>query len=278
MQGIPGCISPTNRSCLEIHRCFQSAPSGNYQLNLSSGSTIETYCNMQGSNCGGQGGWTRIALVNMTMLGVTCPAGLTQRDFSGQTLCSRTSTGCQSTTFSTNDINYCQVCGRVVGYQFGSPEAFARSIVISSLTIDSQYLDGISITHGSGPRTHIWSYPAGVTTTRTDRFACPCNTGSTVSAPSFIGNNYYCESATTAISSGTFFPNDVLWDGQQCTDLEGTCCTNPNLPWFNRTLPQNTNDDVELRICFDEGSNTEGSPLELTNCIFAEYLIFTEYL
>ena len=266
MQAIPGCVSPTNRSCLEIKRCFPSVPSGNYLLNLTNGSTIETYCEMQPSsiaNCGGEGGWTRIALVNMTAPNASCPSGLDQGDFSGRTLCQTTSIGCQSAIFSAFNLNYCEVCGRVIGYQFGTPEAFSRSIVITSLTIDSQYLDGVSITHGSGPRTHIWSYPAGVTTTRTDRFGCPCNSGSTAVAPPYIGDNYYCESAATTFSSGTFYPDDVLWDGQQCTGAEGPCCMNQNLPWFNTTLPQNTNDNIELRLCFDEGTNTEGTPLEL---------------
>ena len=98
---------------------------------------------------------------------------------------------------------------------------------------------------------------------RTDRFGCPCNANSQVSPPSFLGNNYYCESGADSISSGVFYSNDVLWDGQQCNNAEGPCCTNTNLPWFNRTLPQNTNDDIELRLCFDEGDSTEGSPLEL---------------
>ena len=35
----------------------------------------------------------------------------------------------------------------VCGYQFGSPETFSRSIIMSSLTVGSQYLDGVSITH-----------------------------------------------------------------------------------------------------------------------------------
>ena len=214
--GPPGCNPPKNRSCQEIIYCFPSAPSGYYQITASNGSLVQVYCDMEGTNCGGEGGWTRIALVNMTAPNASCPSGLNQSDFSGRTLCHHSSTGCQSAIFSAFNLNYCEVCGRVIGYQFGTPEAFSRSIVITSLTIDSQYLDGVSITHGSGPRTHIWSYPAGVTTTRTDRFGCPCNTGSTVTAPPYIGGNYYCESATTSISSGTFYPDDVLWDGQQC--------------------------------------------------------------
>ena len=220
---------------------------------------------MEGSNCGGEGGWTRVAFVNMTDPNASCPKGLAQRNFSGQLLCGRNmSSGCQSTKFPTFCLNYNQVCGRLRGYQFSSPEAFAQSIIISSLTLDSHYLDGVSITHGGDPRQHIWTYAVGITTAQTTRFGCPCNTGSTVSPPTFIGSNYYCESAASTFQNGVFFPNDVMWDGQQCTGKEGPCCSNnPNLPWFNTALPQNTTDDIELRVCGDESPTTEGTPLEL---------------
>ena len=219
---------------------------------------------MEGSNCGGEGGLTRIAFVNMADPGAICSQGLAQRNFSGLFLCGRNKTGCQNTTFPTFSLNYCQVCGRLRGYQFGSPEAFSRSIIISSLTVDSQYLDGVSITHGnSGSRRHIWSYAVGVTTDHKDRFGCPCNTGSTVSPPSIVGSDYYCESAASSVQSG-LYPNDVMWDGQQCTGSEGPCCSdNPNLPWFNITLPSTTNNDIELRVCGDESITTEGTHLEL---------------
>ena len=142
-QGLPGCNPPTNSSCQEIHRCFPSAPSGNYQLQLANGAVIETYCDMEGSNCGGEGGWTRVAFVNMTDPGATCPEELAQRNFSGQILCSRnSSTGCDGTTFPTFNLNYCQVCGRLRGYQFGSPGAFVRSNSLSSITLNSQMLMG----------------------------------------------------------------------------------------------------------------------------------------
>ena len=221
---------------------------------------------MEGSTCGGEGGWTRVAFVNMTDPNAACPEGLAQRNFSGQLLCGRNiASGCQSTTFPTFGLNYCQVCGRLRGYQFGTPEAFSRSIVITTLTIDSQYLDGVSITHGNSPRRHIWSYAIGATTGHTDRFGCPCNNGNAESQPTaIVGSSYYCESAPSMLQSGVFFPNDVMWDGQQCTGSEGPCCSdNPNLPWFNTTLPMNTNDDIELRVCGDESIDSEGTPLEL---------------
>ena len=97
---------------------------------------------MEGSNCGGEGGWTRIAFINMTDPGAICPQGLALRNFSGQLLCGRNKTGCQNTTFPTFSLNYRQVCGRLRGYQLGTPEAFSQSIGTPSLTVDSQYLDG----------------------------------------------------------------------------------------------------------------------------------------
>ena len=249
-------------SCQEIHCAFPSAPSGYYRIHPPNGPAVEVYCDMEGSNCGGEGGWTRVAYVNMTEPGASCPEGLTQKDFTGLILCGKSTIGCESTFFSTLGLNYGQVCGRLRGYQLGTTEAFSRSIVISSLTIDDQYLDGASITYGSNPRKHIWSYAAGVTASRTDRFGCPCNTGSTVQTPAFVGNDYYCESIATSTIS-VFYPNDPLWDGQQCSNLEPPCCTNPNLPWFTKTLDATTNEDIELRLCQDEVITTEGSPLEL---------------
>ena len=156
----------------------------------------------------------------MTDPGAICPQGLALRNFSGQLLCGRNKTGCQNTTFPTFSLNYRQVCGRLRGYQLGTPEAFSRSIIISGLTVGSQYLDGVSITHGSVPRWHIWSYAVGATTGHTNYFGCPCNTGSTVSPPSIVGSDYYCESATSSLQFDAFFPNDVMWDGQQCTGSE----------------------------------------------------------
>ena len=31
-----------------------------------------------------------------------------------------------------------------------------------------------------------------------------------------------------------FYPNDTLWDGQQCATEEAPCCTYPNMPWFHK--------------------------------------------
>ena len=252
----------TMGSCQEIFRSCRSASSGNYQLQLANGSLVEVYCDMEGSNCGGQGGWTRVAFINMTEPGAICPHDLTQRNISGRILCTRRGQpGCQGTIFSTLGLNYNQVCGRVIGYQQGAPEAFQSA---GFNTINSAYINGVSITHGS-PRQHIWSFAAGPTINVQSSFGCPCNEGSHASPPSYVGSNYYCESGTAIVDSdrSKLYASDPLWDGQQCTGLEGPCCANPSMPWFNTTIPNTSTDDIELRLCFNEGVGREDSPLEL---------------
>ena len=63
------------------------------------------------------------------------------------------SDGCVSTTFPAHGIEYSRVCGRIVGYQFGSPSAFYTG----ESSIDRDYMASISLTHGL-PRQHIWSF------------------------------------------------------------------------------------------------------------------------
>ena len=107
--GLPGCNPSRNRSCQEILYCFPSAPSGYYQIHAPNGSLVQVYCDMEGTNCGGEGGWMRVACVNMSQSDTTCPQGLTQKVLSGLTLCGRSDTSvgsCQSTFFSSLGLNY----------------------------------------------------------------------------------------------------------------------------------------------------------------------------
>ena len=65
-----------NASCISILNGNPSAPSGYYHITTTNGSCVEVYCDMEGTNCGGEGGWTRVAYVNMTQPGATCPQEL----------------------------------------------------------------------------------------------------------------------------------------------------------------------------------------------------------
>ena len=151
--GPPGCKPPKNISCQNILYRFPSAPSGYYQITAPNGSLVQVYCDMEGTNCGGEGGWTRVAYVNMSQSGTTCPQGLTQRTLSGLTLCGRNITnrdgGCQSTVFSTLGLNYSKVCGQLRGYQLGLHQMHFWPPYYNnpSLTINDAYVDGVSITY-----------------------------------------------------------------------------------------------------------------------------------
>ena len=121
----PGCNPPRNRSCQEILHCFPSAPSGYHEIHVPNGSLVQVYCDMEGTNCGGQGGWMRVTNVNMSQSGASCPQGLTQKNMSGLTLCGQSATGCQGTLFSALGLSYSRVCGQLRGYQFSTPNAFS---------------------------------------------------------------------------------------------------------------------------------------------------------
>ena len=126
--GPPGCNPPRNRSCQEIFYCFPSASSGNYQIHAPNGRSEQVYCNMKGNNCGNITGWTRVAYLNMTQPGASCPQGLAQQVKQGLTLCYRNGEFCHNISYATFGLSYSQVCGRVLGYQQASPDAFGNYI------------------------------------------------------------------------------------------------------------------------------------------------------
>ena len=204
-------------------------------------------------------GWTRVAYLDMSHPSGICPTGFGLYYESGVRACGRQHSlvdSCDSVTFSTYGISYSEVCGRVIGYQYGRPDGLDNV----TPSIDDPYVDGISITHGS-PRKHIWTLIAN---RKGSKAICPCDTSSNTVVPSFIGNDYFCESGTTSTDPGfQLYTDDPLWDGKGCGGSEGPCCNAPGIPWFHKVLNPPTTDYIELRICADEGRNNEDSPVGL---------------
>ena len=66
-----------------------------------------------------------------------------------------------------------------------------------------------------------------------------------------VGENYFCETGVTGSASSEFQPDDPLWDGENCGS-RSTCCEFNNPPYFCQSLPETTDDDIEVRICVDE--------------------------
>ena len=152
-----------------------------------------------------------------------------------------------SANFSTNGISYQRVCGRARGYQKGDTGAFYGCQISYNRTIDQDYVDRLSITYNSNPRQHIWTYASGHGERSLSLWNCPCSIYGRYNPSSFVGNNYYCESASEYIASySTYHFNDALWDGAGCVDR---CCDGATQPWFHRQLNQTIQDDIETRIC-----------------------------
>ena len=207
----------------------------------------------------GDGFWYQIIGINMSTTDSQCPGGWMEENEGGVRACGRGTVGgsCQSAILNVIDyqMEYTKVCGRAIGYQYRSPDAFRRT---NSRTLEQNYVDGLSITYGS-PRQHLWTFASGVRegpgTPRRSLDNCPCSSVPGASAPSYVGNNWYCESGNP--NNGvpqSIVVDDPLWDGENC---EGTCCSNGRSPpWFSVELPAPTSDNIEARICADEHSNT----------------------
>ena len=210
----------------------------------------------------GNGFWYQVAYLNMTDPQQNCPSAWRQYTSNSARVCGRqtSSSGSCSAILYTTDRSYSKVCGRIIGYQVATTDAFSNDY--NTIDINSVYVDGISVTRGQ-PRNHIWTFAAGVTenSNRHAGYNCPCHDSTATQPPTFVGDNYYCESGNPSnVWTGALDSGDKLWDGEQC-DNEGSCCTGP--PWFSVDLGINSTDSIEVRICGSEGTMNEDTPIEL---------------
>ena len=172
---------------------------------------------MENERCGSKG-WTRVALVDMSDNAQSCPGDLTLISSPIHTCGGPTTGGCASAKFSTHGMSYSQVCGRLRGYQVGQPDAFGP--YVNDPAKPDIVMDGILISHGKTQK-HIWAYATGLQKNHTDRYNknyCPCadyRYNGTV--PSFIENDYYCDSGVESNPEAGKFYTTPLWTGEGCT-------------------------------------------------------------
>ena len=99
----------------------------------------------------GPGLWRQVAYLDMTDPSQQCPSGWREYITSGVKACGRpaNSTGSCATEFYFINCQYSQVCGRIIGYQVGRPNAFRRH------NNNSRDLDSVIISHGA-QQEHIY--------------------------------------------------------------------------------------------------------------------------
>ena len=261
-------LNKTNNAMMSVFTQLATIQSNVSQMlaehdaKLNSFISVQIQYSLQAQTHCGPGLWHRLAFLNMSDPAHQCPFAWREYNTDGVRACGRpvTSEGSCPAIFYFTGRQYSRVCGRVIGYQFATPDAFERR---SDREID---LDAININYGA-QRNHIWSYVAGWTQSNSSstESQCPCSTdnGQGSEPPSSIGDNYYCESGNPHenFMFNHLYTNDPLWDGQQC---EGTCCNGTNSPpWFSVPLPAPTTDIIQVSICCDQGTNDEDTPVEL---------------
>ncbi len=131
--------------------------------------------------------------IDMTDSNHQCPGDMEEVTLSGKRVCGRSSSAaresCVSANISTSGLQYSQVCRRMRGYQYGYTNAFCEAL---SESIESQYVDGVSVTHGPpGSRKHVWTFATGNRESNGSASSCPCAPGAVLThtcirVPSFV--------------------------------------------------------------------------------------------
>ena len=218
-------------------------------------------------SCGGTEGWRRVFLLDMADSTSMCPFGWEtiekQQSLGGIRVCSGGYREKCGSAFLPVVGEYTKVCGRIKGYQQEKPSAFARySYDPDETTLDSNYVDGVSLTHGK-PRQHIWTFAAGsgeIPEVGYEEESCPCeNNNAKATVPPFVGEDYFCESGYNDQSyhypHNEFYLDDPLWDGKNCL-ASSTCCTKNNPPYFVKELSSPTSGNIEARLCTGQYGDT----------------------
>ena len=251
-------------SCRDIVLCNRFLPSGYYwvkicHLNNESKNPLRVYCYMKDDKCG-IAGVRRLGYLDLTGSATNCPGSLTLYHASGKKLCGpniNVSSLCDFVTLDNENIPYNFVCGKAIGYGWYQPHGF----YYYSAGINGAYLSGLSITYKAhGWRRHIWSYAAGYREFGSSFANCPC-AYSRGSSAAFIGSDFYCESGTHATATQQWHTSNPLWDGKGCY-TGSRCCDNSRMPWFWKTLPEETTSDIDVRLCKPGGIGREKTGIE----------------
>ena len=83
--------------------------------------------------------------------------------------------------------------------------------------VSNRYSSAYSYSHGTYSSTHEWSFSAGPVESGSSGHVGPCNIQSGISAPSYVGNDYYCE-------SGTLINPENIWYTSDPSGMAYLCC------------------------------------------------------
>ena len=137
------------------------------------------------------------------------------------------------------------MCGTIHGIYFGDPDGFDSHSIIRATSantpINGSYVDGISLTHGSVNKHHIWTLSAIVNFHNSPTDICSVCASN---KPSYVGMDYSCDVVERCRDNCS--PRQI-WDS-------GHCIGNNT---FYKNLMKPTSDDREMRVCADQADSDE---------------------
>ena len=229
-------------SCDAVINLYLPFDYGLYRIKSSNSSFDIVNCTFHSCNRV-KGYWRRVAYMNTSDNNFAeCPPGMIREKHTVSCKYKYFNPGCTSVRYETGTTPYSRICGKVHARYSGSPDAFqsfggARN---ESTTLEENYLDGVSLTYGANPRTHIWSFAVSVNL-RSGGCAI-CNQ----ERPRFIGMDFSCE-LVMPCPTNNVCNFDTLWNGGQCVGEDS----------FYKELSLPTIQDIELRLCRGQNRHDE---------------------
>ena len=155
----------TAATCDTICQYQNCRDSGSYWIRSPNGSSVLVYCNMT-TLCNRRGGWRRVVKLEKYNNGsAACfPDLVNNRTNASQCVKNGTARGCSHTVFPLHNIEYTNICGKVEGYGYGTPDGFCTDDRIdyfrqSNNNINDNFVDGISLTYQlQGVKKDLWTY------------------------------------------------------------------------------------------------------------------------
>ena len=130
---VSSCIGgPLASSCLDLKERCPHCKSGVYEIAPNSNNVNFVDCAFENTYCNITGPWVKLASWNISETGSSCPSGLqlfVNETVSACGIQEGASPTCQSLPLFSSPVPYTQVCGRMRGYQKGSPDGFANFLV-----------------------------------------------------------------------------------------------------------------------------------------------------
>ena len=236
----------------------KSCPSGYYMILASNGSAIKVYCEMNKTTCGEvSGGWMRVTSLDMKESSAKCPPNLCLNTTAPRT-CRRCYTpgkiNFAAETYQVG-VSYSNVCGRLIAYQIGTPNAYSSTNTIG--------VDGVALASENSEE-NIWTFIAANNDYPGNMCQCIKPSRNVILAPpAFISNHYFCDTALgVSAEKAEFYSQNPLWDGSGCQG-KNQCCSFNDPSWFHRKLSMSTSERIVMKIGLNQPPVFEDIAIEV---------------